>query len=192
MLKLYGAIALLLLLSCGGIFAYLNWGPGNSEKVEMTLSILKSEPMNFLVTRRLCTTVVLDKEENSVWLGSRRGLLIADVELLYGFDLSKLDKTAIRVEGNKLIVKLPPPELLRTVVEPGTMRYFTKQSNLSLLADKITNQDLRDELNREFTRAARLDFERKALIPSDADLRESLRTWATPLFKQSGLTVIFE
>ncbi len=190
MLKKYLVIVAVISFAAAGGYWY--WQSKRTVDVKLALSILKSEEMNFLVTRRLASTVVLEKRENDFLLGSRHGLLIADVELLCGFDLNKLAAASLRADGDTVTVTLPEPEILRTVVDMNSMRYFTKQSALSMLSDKLTDKDLRDELRKEFALAARDRFRKKELLPSRKELKKSLETWAVPFFAESGIKVRFE
>ncbi len=162
------------------------------EKTTLMLNVLRSESMNFLVTRRLFSTVVLEKDDHSLLFGERRGLLVADVEQFYGFDLRKLTRDAIRREGDRLVVRLPDPELLGSSVDLAGMRTFTRQSGLSLIRDKWSGRDLEDELRRDFARSAGKYFADRDLIPSRAEMIETLNRWAVPLLSAQGIPVRFE
>ncbi len=162
------------------------------EKTALTLNILRSESMNFLVTRRLFSTVVLEKDDHSLLFGERRGLLVADVEQFYGFDLRKLTRDDIRRDGDRLVIRLPEPEMLGSSVDLAGMRTFTRQSGLSLIRDKWSGRDLEEELRREFGRSAEKYFADRKLIPSRAEMIETLNHWAGPLLSAQGVPVRFE
>ncbi len=170
--------------------AVLAWH--QEEKTALTLSVLRSESMNFLVTRRLFSTVVLEKDDHSLLFGERRGLLVADVEQFYGFDLRKLTRDQVRREGDRLIIRLPEPELLGSSVDLAGMRTFTRQSGLSLIRDKWSGRDLEEELRREFARGATQYFADRKLIPSRSEMIETLNRWAVPLLSAQGVPVRFE
>ena len=191
----FGVLSGLLLgLLAAGLIYLTCRRPDNpaAGRTELALSILKSDAMNFLVTRRLYSTVVLEKTESNWFLGERHGLLIADVELFYGFDLAKLDRQAIREDGEVLTVTLPEPALLTTSVDLEHLRYFTKQSALSLAADKFASRDLREELRREFAEAARQHFADRGLLPERAELLEAVNRWGGPFFAARQLQVRFQ
>ncbi len=162
------------------------------RKSAITLALLRSESMSFLVTRRLCATVVLEKNDHSVLFGERRGLLIADVEQYYGFDFGKVTGGDIRRDGGRLTIRLPEPEFLGGAVDLSGMRTYTWQSGLSLIRDKWSGRDLESELRREFTGEAKRYFADRKLIPSRAEMIENLNRLAVPLLAGRGVPVRFE
>ena len=81
------------------------------------MSLLRSEPMAFLVTRRIVTQIVV--HESSVeWYSQSRAILWATVNLHYGCNLDELKPDDLRrtSEGNWL-VRLPQPRLLDFNIE---------------------------------------------------------------------------
>lgn len=156
-----------------------------------TLSILRSEDLAFLVSKKLVSVVVVEKSENNLFLGERYGVLIADVELTYGFNLQKLTEDSISRDGNKIIIKLPEPEKFNCAVNLSSMRYITKASSLNYLLDNLNNADIKRELRADFERSAFEYFKQKKLIPGRAQMISRLNNLATPLFAKSGISVEF-
>lgn len=188
-------LLLLVLAAAGGGFylAFRLFAPASFEtKRSLTLTILRSEDLQFLVTRRLASTVVLEKRENSVILGDRQGLLLADVEIYYGFDLTKIEASALSRAGDRVAVRLPEPEALTTTVKLDSMRFFSKQSGLSKLVDIVKSQDIEDELRQEFAAAAEAYFAARGMMPARAELVAVLNRWAGARFAAAGVDVVFE
>jgi len=61
----------------------------------ISLSVLRSRAMAFLVTRRTATQIVVEHGESN-WLGQWRGVLWATVQIHYGVDLEKIQPRDIR------------------------------------------------------------------------------------------------
>jgi hypothetical protein len=76
------------------------------------MTLLRSEPMAFLVTRRIVTQIVVE-ESDVQWYSQSRSVLWATVNLHYGCNLEEIKPCDIRqtADGTWLI-RLPPPKLL--------------------------------------------------------------------------------
>lgn len=101
---------------------------------EATLSILRSEAMAFLVTRRVTTQIVVEHRE-STWWNDWRGVLWATVRIHYGVNLNDINKDGIHQDGDVIVVHLPPPKLLDFAIVPGSVGYMTKATSVAKIDD---------------------------------------------------------
>jgi hypothetical protein len=156
----------------------------------ITVSVLRSEALTFLVTRRTVTQIVIMHEESS-WLGEWRGALWAVVDFRYGVDLQKLTDADIRQDGNVVTIHLPDPELLDFGIQPGSIGMLTKSTASAKIEDLLHNGH-RKELERRLHTQA-LDFARQnGLMPTRQEIIRQLNE-ATPLLKgRAGLELRFE
>ena len=109
--------ALLALAAIAGVTAgCLVWrqvqssAAGWTRVAAQTLTVLKSEPLLFLVTDRLVTQIVVSSREYNLLLGQREGYLIATVRLYYGVDLAGLTPANLRRAGGRMVVTIPVQE----------------------------------------------------------------------------------
>ena len=97
---------LILLAGLVAVIAVHWWGllPIPTTKVDqkVTLSLLKSEAIKFLVVRRAATQIVVEHEQED-WLGHWQGALWATVQFHHGIDLDKVREPDIRREGDTVI-----------------------------------------------------------------------------------------
>ena len=144
-------------------------------KVKKVVTILQSEPMQFLVCRKIVSTVAVEKEEQSTVWGSRNGLLLGEVTVYYGFNLSKLNDKSVKENGEKMIVFMGEPEILTISVDTGSMRFFTKMSGLQYLKDRIEGNSLEKEMLNEFSSAAGRYFVDRKLLPERDEMLKTLQ-----------------
>lgn len=105
---------------------------------EATLSILRSEALTFLVTRRVTTQIVVEHTE-STWWSDWHGVLWATVRVHYGVNLKDLKVEDIHREGDVIVVHLPPPKLLDFAIVPGSVGYLTKATSVAKIDDLLHN-----------------------------------------------------
>ena len=144
-------------------------------KVKTVVSILQSEPVQFLVCRKISSTVAMEKEEKSTIWGNRNGLLLAEVTVFYGFDLSKISEDDVIVRKDFTTVKLGQPEILTMSVDTGSMRFFTKMSGLQYFKDKIDGTSMEKEMLKEFTVSAKHYFHDRKLLPERSEMLKELQ-----------------
>ena len=144
-------------------------------KVQSVISVLKSEPVQFLVCRKVTSTVAMEKEEKSTIWGNRNGLLLAEVTVFYGFDLSRLDDDSVKIQKDRTIVYLGEPEILTLSVDTSSMRFFTKMSGLQYFKDKMEGASLEKEMLKEFSMASRRYFVDRNLLPARAEMLKELQ-----------------
>ena len=134
-----------------------------ARTVKQALEVLRGEEMACLVTEKIVTQVVAEKNDSEVLLGRRQGVLIAVVELYYGVDLTP---EAIQIRNGALCVRVPEPKEICFSVNLGTLRSITKRSVLVYVRDWWMDRDLEAELRAQF-HAAATDFLRKQALIRD-------------------------
>ena len=144
-------------------------------KVKSIVTVLKSEPLQFLVSRRIRSTVALEKEEKSTIWGNRNGLLLAEVTVYYGFDLSRLTDKDVKIKKDKTVVTLGEPTILTVSVDTDSMRFFTKMSGLQYFKDKIEGTSLEKEMLKDFSTASRKYFIDRNLLPEREEMLKDLQ-----------------
>lgn len=147
----------------------------NKGKVKSVVTVLKSEPLQFLVCRRIRSTVAMEKEEKSTIWGSRNGLLLAEVTVYYGFDLSELTDDNVDIKKDKTIVTLGEPTILTLSVDTDSMRFFTKMSGLQYFKDKVEGTSLEKEMLKDFSIASRRYFVDRNLLPDRDEMLQDLQ-----------------
>jgi len=163
--------------------------PGNQVNEKTAISLLRSEAMAFLVTRRLTTQVVVEHIESS-WFADWRGVLWATVRIHYGVDLQKIGMDDIRREGDVLIVTLPEPELLDFSLVPGSVGSLSKSTAIAKIEDIMKNGQRR--LLEERLRDQALEFARQHdQMPSREQIVQQLNAAAAPLMG-AGVELRFE
>jgi hypothetical protein len=164
---------------------------GNSVvEEETTLSILRSQTLTFLVTRRTATQIVVEHQESN-WAGQWRGVLWAAVNIQYGIDLAKIQAKDIRRDGNVAFVTLPKPEVLDFSVEPGSVGVLSKSTAVPKIDDFLHNSHRR--LLEGRLRQAALDFaQQRDLLPTRDELIKQLNDAVSLLANQGGVRLRFE
>ena len=117
----------------------------------------------------------MEKEEKSTIWGNRNGLLLAEVTVFYGFDLSRLDDDSVKIQKDRTIVYLGEPEILTLSVDTSSMRFFTKMSGLQYFKDKMEGSSLEKEMLKEFSMASRRYFVDRNLLPARAEMLKELQ-----------------
>lgn len=164
--------------------------PQTQVEEHISLSVLHSETLAFLVTRRNVMQVVVEHGESN-WLGQWRGVLWAVVTLRHGVDLTKITAQDIRRDGGVTIVKLPEPEVLDFALEPGSIGFLAKSTAVPKVEDLLHNghrQLLEDRL-----RQSALEFVRQRdLLPTRAELVDQLNDAVGLLASEGGVRLRFE
>lgn len=101
-------VILLAAVVAGGAYLYSM----RSRETSSVMTLLRSEPMAFLVTRRIVTQIVV-QESDVQWYWQSRAVLWATVNLHYGCNLKEIQPSDItQAADGTWHVKLPPPKLL--------------------------------------------------------------------------------
>ncbi|MDD3154917.1 MAG: DUF4230 domain-containing protein [Victivallaceae bacterium] len=190
-------ILLLILLgaaAAGGFYLHMRLTvPSDERRIQATVAILRSEELAFLAVEREHTLSVVEIRENDPIFGGRHGTVMAEIAVVYGFDLKKISAKDVTVEkGRKLRIQLPPPEVLSCSVEPSSIRYYTKLSGLQFLRDQVIGRNLRDELNRELALRGIRSIRARGSLPDRAKLIRRFNFFLGPLFEKQQIKVVFE
>ena len=185
--------AILWLILTAGVVgaAWLYWRqPARRIDERATLTLLRSQPMSFLVTRRVVCQIVVEAEE-STWLGQWRGVLWATVHIHYGVDMRKVTSADIRRQADLVVVTLPEAELLDFAVEPGSVGFMSKSTAAAKLEDLLRDGQ-RQELERRLRDRA-MNFARDHdLMPPRTDLVAELNEAAAAIQEATGVKLRFE
>lgn len=188
MLKKAAIILVAAALTCAALFAL-----SQTERAirQIVISILRNASCLFLTTSRveqLCVTHV----DDSSWLwGTRQGMSRLDVRTYLGVDLQKLKSDAVRLDGQRITVHLPEPEVLDVVPDLASWKYVSKASGLQHLRDAVRGRSVRDEL-MALVQEALPRYRNATLYTDRATIADRLNRESTNLFGPTGLTVNFE
>lgn len=160
-------------------------------ETKVTLSILRSEWLAFLVTRRTTTQVVVEHDESD-WFGEWRGIYWCTVTWRWGIDLQNLTEKDIRREGGTVIIHLPDPELLDFATSPGTAGFMSKSTMVPKLMDFCRGGWQRDVLEREIHAQAMKFAVDQGLLPSRDEIVRQLDEASKTLSQAMGVELKFE
>ena len=146
---------------------------GSATDEKTALSILRSRPMLFLVTREIRTQIVIDHRESN-WAGEWRGVLWASVRISYGVDVNEIEADDLRREGEVVIVRIPEPRLLSFSVEPGSIGFMSKATLAPKLKDWLGGGGHRRQLENRLHDQA-LAFTRD-MLPNRSQIVKQLVT----------------
>lgn len=165
----------------------------NSPTVDQrtTLSLLKSEPLLFLATRRTVAQIVVERHEGS-WSGDYQAVSWATVRWTWGVDLSRLADDDIRMVGSGWVVRLPEPELLEFSIEPGSLRSFSKATAIPRLQEYLDHEDRRAALEASLREQAMRFARVNQLTPTRTQLVSQLNDAARVLLAGDGRSLRFE
>ena len=83
-----------------------------------------------------------------------RILLIAHGQVIAGFDFSQMKPNDVVIDGNKVVVTLPPPEILITRIDNTKTRVYDRQNGLLSVGDKDLESIARLEAEQSIRTAA--------------------------------------
>jgi hypothetical protein len=153
------------------------------EKV--TLSVLRSEAMTFLVTRRTTTQIVVEYSESDLF-GEWKGVLWATVTWTWGADLSKLTEKDVRRTGEAVYVRLPEPEMLGLGIEPGSEHFFSKGTFIPKAMELFRTGQQQAVLQGQIKDHAVKFARDQKLCPSREEMVRQLNTAADALRRRRG------
>lgn len=164
--------------------------PETQVEDRVTLSVLHSEALAFLVTRRNVMQVVVEHGEAS-WLGEWRGVLWSIVTINHGVDLTKITDKDIRCEDGVTVVVLPEPEVLDFAIEPGSIGCLSKSTAVPKVEDLLHNGHRR--LLEERLRQCAMEFaQQRGMLPTRAELVEQLNAAVSLLASKNDVRLRFE
>lgn len=164
--------------------------PGFDEKA--TLTLLRTEVMKFLVMRRTTSQIVIDHHEEN-WLGDWRGVLWGTVTWRWGVDMDKLKASDIRHDGQRIICRLPDPELLDFSVDPTSIRSMTSSTAIPRIVDIFSDGNGQRALleMRLYSQATQFAKDNN-LRPTREELVKQLNSDILELNKAIGVDIHFE
>ena len=155
-----------------------------------TLSILRSQALTFLVTRRTSTQIVVSHQESN-WAGQWHAVLWATVNIHYGIDLVKIQASDIRRDGDVAFVTLPKPEVLDFSIEPGSVGILSKSTVVPKIDDLL--HDSHRQMLEGRLRQSALDFaQQRNMLPTRDELIKQLNDAVSLLANQGGVRLRFE
>lgn len=158
---------------------------------KVTLSVLRSEAMTFLVTRRTTTQIVVEHRQSD-WAGEWQGVLWATVNWTWGADLSKLTEKDLRREGDVVYCRLPEPQLLDFAIVPGSECFFSKATVIPKLQE-LFRTGSQQKLLHDQIRAQALHFAAdQKLCPTRRDMIRQLNEAAASFKQAAGVDLRFE
>jgi hypothetical protein len=156
-----------------------------------TLSILRSRPMLFLVTRQIRTQIVIDHSESN-WIGQRRCVLWGAVTISHGVDVNEIKDEDLRREGEVVFVRIPEPRLLSFAVEPGSVGFMSKATAAPRLQDWLDGGGHRRQLEQRLHDQAMSFAREHDMLPDRLQIVEQLNGTAAGLAKAAGIRIRFE
>lgn len=165
--------------------------PKRTVDEKVTLSVLRSEALTFLVTRRTTTQIVVEHREAD-WLGQWQGVLWATVNWTWGVDLSKLTEKDLRREGEVIFVRLPEPQMLDFGIEPGSQNFFSKSTVVPKLQE-VFNTGQQQKILQDEIHARSMSFARdNKLCPTREQMVRQLNETTSAFKKATGMELRFE
>ena len=156
-----------------------------------TLSILRSRPMLFLVTRQIRTQVIIDHSESN-WIGQWRCVLWGTVRISHGVDVHEIQADDLRREGEVVFVRLPKPHLLSFAVEPGSIGFMSKATAAPKLQDWLDGGGHRRQLESRLHDQAMSFAREHDMLPDRTQIVEQLNDAAAGLARTAGVRIRFE
>ena len=134
----------------------LRLSPSNSSpKIQSTATLLKEvQTLSQLVTVKYVLEKVVILED-AKWYGENRVLLLAHGVVKAGVDLQKLAPEDVRVEGNKLIMKLPRAAITDAYLDEQKTQIIENSTGLLRAFDKTLEQNARRQAVGDIRLAAR-------------------------------------
>ncbi|HKS38553.1 MAG TPA: DUF4230 domain-containing protein [Verrucomicrobiae bacterium] len=181
-------VGLVLAIAAGvGIFGLLvfrlPWS-NTPPKIQNTTTLLKEvQTLSQLVTVKYVLEKVVILEDVK-WYGENRVLMVAHGVVNAGVDLKKLTPQDLRVQGNKVLLKLPHAAITDVYLDEQKTQVIENSTGLLRTFDKTLEQNARRQAVMDMRLAARYNG-----IYQDAESRAKLQL--TELFRQLGYEVEF-
>jgi len=104
--------------------------------------------------------VVSGAKENSVlpdFLAGDRLLMLVHGEVVAGIDFSDLKPGDVRVDGKKVHLHLPAPQIFRTRLDSAKTRVYSRQTGLLVPTDPNLETQVRQQAEQQLQEAAMAD-----------------------------------
>ena len=114
----------------------------------------KLKALGRLETAQYVMQVVIDleREPNNLWqqaFGTDKLLLVAEGEVVAGFDLAKVGPEDVTVNGRKVSLKLPAPEILHHAVNEDKTYVYERQTGFLVRPDPSLETEARRRAEQE-------------------------------------------
>lgn len=141
------------------------------------------QELDRLATVRWTESVVVTRESGGTRLEQvltgERVLLVATGEVEAGVDLAEMDKDDVRVDGDRVTVDLPEPQILSSSLDEERTRVYDRDRGLlNLGADDVLVQEARRDAEAEVVSTAE---ENGILETAERNAEESIRAFVTTL-----------
>jgi hypothetical protein len=110
--------------------------PDNVTVITQIRNIGRLETVSYTLEK----VIPYDQDSNSIWrfLGNHTKLFIVHGEVIAGFDLSRLSKEDVKIQGTAITINMPPPQILQTNLdEAQTHTYDVNQGPLGLFPEAL-------------------------------------------------------
>jgi hypothetical protein len=141
------------------------------------------QELDRLATVRWTESVVITRESGGTqleqFLTGERVLLVATGEVEAGVDLAEMDEDDVRVDGDRVTVDLPEPQVLSSSLDEERTRVYDRDRGLlNLGADEVLVQEARQDAETEVVSTAE---ENGILETAERNAEESIRAFVTTL-----------
>ncbi len=120
--------------------------------------IKQMESLNRIETASFTLEKIIDVQTSGTALQrllyGDRILLIAHGQVIAGFDLSKVKEDQIQIDGKKLKIQLPAPEILVTTLDNNQTRVYDRDQGILTKGDQNLESEARNEAERVIRDAA--------------------------------------
>lgn len=136
-----------------------------------------------LATVRWTESVVVTRESGGTrleqFLTGERVLLVATGEVEAGVDLAEINEDDVRVDGDRVTIDLPEPQILSSSLDEERTRVYDRDRGLlNLGADDVLVQEARRDAEAEVVSTAE---ENGILETAERNAEESIRAFVTTL-----------
>lgn len=141
------------------------------------------QELDRLATVRWTESVVVTRESGGTRLEQvltgERVLLVATGEVEAGVDLAEMDEDDVRVDGDRVTVDLPEPQILSSSLDEERTRVYDRDRGLlNLGADDVLVQEARRDAEAEVVSTA----EKNGILETaERNAEESIRAFVTTL-----------
>ena len=91
------------------------------------------------------------------FLAGDRLLMMVHGEVVAGIDFSNLKPGDVRVEGRRIYLRLPEPQIFSTRIDSAKTRVYSRETGLLVAADPNLETQVREEAERQLQEAALAD-----------------------------------
>jgi hypothetical protein len=96
--------------------------PDSDTVISQIQNIGRFETVSYTLEK----VIAYDQDANSLWrfLGDHKKLFVVQGEVIAGFDLSRLSKQNVVLQGKNITVDLPVPQILETILDEEKMSVY--------------------------------------------------------------------